>query len=329
MKNIIIFDDKWFDDFVQKKGEDLEMLTNVGLSFKRINDDLLLKDKQELEKLKGIIEKGNDEIIFLIHPKVNKDPNWKENLKHRISKIKSLTATTLNIESINIYPISEKHSDVDDAEILDVLCIDKHLIFYPHTYKNLTALKTKKSDDTIEKNTFHQPIKIFISHSSLDDLIIQKFIKNYLVDCIGLKESENIFYSSDSLTGVTPGSYIDTTIKNELEKSSIFLCVLSENYKKSETCLMELGIAFYKFNDSKFIILRLPNTRTDEIPWIFDKKLCPKIDDLNALYKIFRTEKGLLKLLSESGINQEDETFRKYEKIYSDFFTHSTKPPLP
>lgn len=100
-------------------------------------------------------------------------------------------------------------------------------------------------------------------------------------------------YISRESTGVTPGNGIPTFIKDGLEQSSLVFFFISDNYKKSEVGLNEMGAAWAM--EKKTISLLLPNVGFDRLGWLtsFDKAL--KIDNgesLDTIYQILNREKN-------------------------------------
>lgn len=100
-------------------------------------------------------------------------------------------------------------------------------------------------------------IKVFISHSSKDKIIIEKLVTN--ID--SLKNTRVFCSSYESTNKLENGKDIYETIKEEILSSDIVLFVLSENFYKSEPSLLELGIAYAQSDD---IIIRPTVFRHDE-----------------------------------------------------------------
>ena len=126
-------------------------------------------------------------------------------------------------------------------------------------------------------------VKVFISHSSKDKNIVGLFKDIILKSGIGLKD-ENIFYTSSPETGVPIGENIPEYIKRNLIDCDYVFLMISENYKKSEVCLNEMGAAMV-IGKKVFPIL-LYNYSFDKVGWLIDHNLCVKIEDEERLDEI-------------------------------------------
>ena len=83
--------------------------------------------------------------------------------------------------------------------------------------------------------------KIFISHSSLDTEIGEKFV-DALID-IGIPK-EIIFFSSRYHTGVELGKDFHAVIKDNIKSCDIVIFLLTRNFYNSAACLNEMGAAW-------------------------------------------------------------------------------------
>lgn len=108
--------------------------------------------------------------------------------------------------------------------------------------------------------------KVFISHASADKEIVSLFVDKILIAGYGLQQ-EDIFYTSREDTGVANGRNIPQEIKSMLSECSLYFLMISDNYRKSEVCLNEMGAA-WMVDESKIRIIMLPNTGFDKIGWI-------------------------------------------------------------
>jgi TIR domain. len=100
----------------------------------------------------------------------------------------------------------------------------------------------------IEKEHLHIDIDlkakdIFISHSSKDKLLIDKFVEKILILGLGLSNS-NIFCTSTEGFGIRTGEDFRAAIRKNISESKITILIISPNYKKSEICLNEMGAAW-------------------------------------------------------------------------------------
>lgn len=97
------------------------------------------------------------------------------------------------------------------------------------------------SENSILVEGSHGEKKIFISHSSKDNLIGQEIIN--LLQLIGINH-EKIFYTSSAGYGIPLGENWVQTLKREISGGSFVITLLTENYFQSEICLCELGAAW-------------------------------------------------------------------------------------
>ena len=123
--------------------------------------------------------------------------------------------------------------------------------------------------------------KIFISHSSADERIVSLFVDKVLHAGCGVS-MEDIFYTSREDTGIVNGDDIPDSIKTGIKESAIFFMMVSENYRKSEVCLNEMGAA-WATEGLKRKIMILPGAGFDRIGWLMSLKKGTKLDDSDGL----------------------------------------------
>lgn len=129
--------------------------------------------------------------------------------------------------------------------------------------------------------------KIFISHSSKDLNIVKLFVESILK--LGLEiPSSRIFCSSMEGHGVKSGEYIPDRLKVEVNKSSIAILFISENYKNSEVCLNELGAAWVSLDKTQIIPFLLPNVSFDKLGFLDVSRLGLRITELTDLFKLIQ-----------------------------------------
>ena len=125
--------------------------------------------------------------------------------------------------------------------------------------------------------------KVFISHASADKNIVCLFKDIILKGGIGLSDAD-IFFTSSPETGVPIGKNIPEYIKKNLRDCDYAFLMISENYKKSEVCLNEMGAAMV-LSKRLFPIL-LYDYDFDKVGWLIDRDLCAMIDDQERLDEI-------------------------------------------
>ncbi len=118
--------------------------------------------------------------------------------------------------------------------------------------------------------------RIFISHSSRDKGIIEKFTDNILQLGIGLSH-EDIFCTSIEEMGIKNGDDIRHHIRENVQSADFSFLVISKNYKESEICLNEMGAVWATDNRVRYYIL--PDVDFKEIGWLCDAYKADKLCD--------------------------------------------------
>ena len=141
--------------------------------------------------------------------------------------------------------------------------------------------------------------KIFISHSSKDKQIVDIFVDKLLH--LGLQIDPNdVAYTSREETGVGTGEDIRKFIKENISTCDFVFFMISENYKKSEICLNEMGAAWatdrtviplvfghHAWSLSFPLIKVFPNLSFDSIGWLYNVRKGLLLNDPDALDSIF------------------------------------------
>lgn len=138
---------------------------------------------------------------------------------------------------------------------------------------------SKENDAEITKLN-KQRKKIFISHSSKDKIIVEKYVDHILMLGIGLS-SDDIFCTSIEDLAIKNGDDIREHIHSNIQNADFSILLLSENYKKSEICLNEMGAVWAYSNNVRFYLL--PNFTSNEIGWLCDPSKADKLFDSIAL----------------------------------------------
>lgn len=138
---------------------------------------------------------------------------------------------------------------------------------------------------TILKSEYDKSRKIFISHSSKDETIVRNFTDQILKLGIGI-EAQDIFCTSIEELGIKNGEDIRSHIKSNLQMADFAFLMISNNYKKSEICLNEMGAVWAYNNNVRFYLL--PGTEFDSVGWLCDPKKANAIDSpitLDAIHQ--------------------------------------------
>lgn len=118
-------------------------------------------------------------------------------------------------------------------------------------------------------------IKIFLSHSSKDKIITEAFVEQILISGCGISEN-HIFCSSIEGLGIkTSNDFRDHILKELLNADYSFL-LISNNYKKCDICLNEMGAswAIKNLNVKPFLF---PNIEFNSIGTLYSVKLLKNI----------------------------------------------------
>jgi hypothetical protein len=133
---------------------------------------------------------------------------------------------------------------------------------------------------------------IFLSHSSKDKDIVTSFFEKILR--LGLNVSkDDIFFSSHPSTGITTGEDIPDSLKEALNRMTLFIQYVSEDYKSSEVCLNEMGAAWLKLSKNRIITIKSKGLKFSDLGFINVQRIGLCIDKKNDLLSITRDFKEL------------------------------------
>lgn len=122
--------------------------------------------------------------------------------------------------------------------------------------------------------------RIFISHSSQDRGVIERFVDSILLLGIGLSQ-EDIFCTSIEEMGIKNGEDMRNHIRSNVRSADFSLLMISKNYKASEICLNEMGAVWASDNRVRYYLL--PGVDFKEIGWLCDVKMAERLYDSVAL----------------------------------------------
>lgn len=172
-----------------------------------------------------------------------------------------------------------------------------------------------------------ETMRIFISHSSKDKILIDYFVDKILILGCGINEKD-IFCSSIDGLGIKTGLDFREHIKETLQKSEYSFLFISENYKRSDICLNEMGASWVQDNvEVKPFIF--PNISFQSIGTLYSVKQVAKLNkksDLDELFEELSTKYG-----SETKISR----WNKYKEDFLQFLesyileTANTIRPTP
>lgn len=104
------------------------------------------------------------------------------------------------------------------------------------------------------------PKDIFISHSSIDKPIIDKFIDLILDNGLSI-DIGKIFCTSTEGAKIKSGQIWRESIKENLTNAKVVILIITSNYKESEVCLYEMG-ASWVLHDTVLPIIIAPISNT-------------------------------------------------------------------
>lgn len=142
---------------------------------------------------------------------------------------------------------------------------------------------------------------IFISHSSKDKELVDKFNDHILQLGIGLTD-ERVRCTSINGLGIPNGEEMRTWISSNIKNCSLAFLILSPNYKRSEICLNEMGAIWAL--DIPVKLLLWPGLDYKDIGWLEEIRQAGHINDDSELDELFDelTEKfGLKKKVTKWG----------------------------
>lgn len=160
-------------------------------------------------------------------------------------------------------------------------------------------------------------MKIFISHSSRDKLIIDAFVDKVLKLGTGLKDSQ-IYCTSIQGLGIENGADFREHIKENLKDSTHVFIMVSEDYKKSEVCINEMGAAWAR-EDCEVVQLLFPELGFHNLGLLTNTLQAGKLDDefeLDTLHEKFK--QGEVKIAR----------WNKYKKEFLQFLQSNVKTSL-
>ena len=155
--------------------------------------------------------------------------------------------------------------------------------------------------------------KIFVSHSSKDKEIVSEFCDRILRLGICINAND-IFCTSIEDMDIKNGEDIRNHIKDNILSADFSFLLISDNYKKSEICLNEMGAVWT--NDSNVRYYLLPNTGFDKIGWLCDTKKAEQLTSEIALDKLYKELTTFYKL---------DEAFETWSKQRVTFINNVSK----
>lgn len=172
--------------------------------------------------------------------------------------------------------LKEKYSQIADDLRKHVVEYDKNRFYHQSSIDAIVNCVISFEESLITENGNNLPKrKVFISHSSKDVKLVKEFVDKILLLGIGLQE-EDVFCTSIEGLNIRNGEGIREHIKKNILTSEYSFLLISDNYKRSEICLNEMGAVWTADNKVRYYLL--PNTGFDKIGWLCDTKQAERID---------------------------------------------------
>lgn len=153
--------------------------------------------------------------------------------------------------------------------------------------------------------------KIFISHASLDKVIVQTFVDDILIGAMNFN-SNDIFCTSVDGMKIESGENWRDSIKENLKSAEVVFLLITPHYISSEICLNEMGAAWVCCEN--VITLIVEPIKFDSIGSIMSVKQAEILNDEKGLDRV-RDKLESLFISGKSKIKSDRWTAKKHEMI--------------
>lgn len=126
-------------------------------------------------------------------------------------------------------------------------------------------------------------IKIFISHQA-NDASASKALYNYISKCFPKLDTSEILFTSKNENNIILSEDWREYIRVSIEHTKVFISIISESYRDSEMCMIELGAAWGR--GLKIIPLIAKGLEFSTFSQVIDAKQAGKLYDSNDLRKV-------------------------------------------
>lgn len=214
--------------------------------------------------------------------------------------------------------LKDRYSTVAEDLRKHVVEYDDNKLYHQTAIDAIVNCVISFEESLLSENNNLPKRKVFISHSSKDVKLVKEFVDKILLLGIGLQE-EDVFCTSIEGLNIKNGEDIREHIKKNILTSNYSFLMISDNYKRSEICLNEMGAVW--FGDNKVRYYLLPNTGFDKIGWLCDTKQAEKIDSPITL-------DGIRKELVESYNLVEKQSWSRYRQDFVDSVVSVSKDEM-
>ena len=126
--------------------------------------------------------------------------------------------------------------------------------------------------------------KIFISHASADETIVNAFVKEILL--LGCHFTPQEIFCTLDHNAIRTGEDFRNVIVENMKSCDYVICLISENYRQSEVCQNEMGAA-WTLEDKRVLPFKFPNIKFSEIGFLNVVKQAAVITDSSKLDELY------------------------------------------
>lgn len=152
--------------------------------------------------------------------------------------------------------------------------------------------------------------KVFISYASEDEKIVRRFINDILIVACGLSP-DDIFCTINHSDIRTGDEFRNAIVKN-MKLCDFIICLISNNYQKSEVCANELGAA-WAMEGKRILPFKFPNVSFGQLGFLNIVKQVADITDIEKLTELYQ------ELASFYNLQQNWLNFNRTAKDFIDF----------
>ena len=140
-------------------------------------------------------------------------------------------------------------------------------------------------DSLIEESKPNQNSrKIFISHASADETIVNAFVKEILL--LGCHFTPQEIFCTLDHNAIRTGEDFRNVIVENMKSCDYVICLISENYRQSEVCQNEMGAA-WTLEGKRVLPFKFPNLSFQEIGFLNVVKQAADITDESKLDELY------------------------------------------
>lgn len=313
---------------IPKEIAKLKKLEVLDLTYNRLNTlpapvfklpklRVLAVGHNALKKFPAQLNGSHIEELIADHNKIEKiDANSLDGLKKIIIGHNPILGQiiTHTLPNLRLYDFRGTKLDTPSKEYLNEDCKG-----WQSGYVSLEAVQDSQKDST--KKSPVETARIFISHSSKDKEIVEKFSDEILQLGLGILR-DKIKCTSIEGQGIPNGEKMREWIAEQIGTCSIAFLMISPAYQSSQICLNEMG-AIWALN-KKVKILLLPGAEYGTMGWLYEIKQAGYIGNASALNQLANELKDELKLnVNISSLSRKVQDFLDYYKDYTPNYSYN------